>query len=54
MFGLDIEQLLSDPTRFAALQQLKPGSDFATIRKALDGVPGVVMPASPTVSIQFR
>lgn len=54
VFGLDIEQLLSDPTRFAALQQLKPGSDFATIRKALDGVPGVVMPASPTVSIQFR
>jgi hypothetical protein len=54
VFGLDVEQLLSDPAKFAALQGMKPGADFATVRKALEGVPGVVMPATPTVSIQFR
>lgn len=54
VFGLDVEQVLSDPAKFAALQGMKPGADFATVRKALEGVPGVVMPATPTVSIQFR
>jgi hypothetical protein len=54
VFGLDFEQLLSDPAKFAALQGMKPGADFATVRKALEGVPGVVMPSTPTVSIQFR
>lgn len=54
VFGLDIEQLLSDPAKFAALQSMKPGTDFATARKALEGVPGVVLPATPTVSIEFR
>jgi hypothetical protein len=54
VFGLDFEQLLSDPAKFSALQGMKPGADFATVRKALEGVPGVVMPATPSVSIQFR
>jgi len=54
VFGLDFEQLLSDPAKFAALQGLKPGADFATVRTALEGVPGVVLPAAPTVSIEFR
>jgi hypothetical protein len=54
VFGLDFEQLLSDPAKFAALQGMKPGADFATVRKALEGVPGVVMPATPTVSVEFR
>ena len=33
---------------------MKPGSDFATARKALEGVPGVILPDAPTVTIQFR
>ena len=54
VFALDFEQLLSDPTKFAAMQKMKPGTDFATARQALEGVPGVVFPASPTISIEFR
>jgi hypothetical protein len=54
IFALDLDQLLSDPSKFGALQQMKPGTDFATARKALDGVPGVVLPQTPTVSIEFR
>lgn len=54
IFGLDFEQLLSDPTKFSALQGLKPGTDFATARKALEGVPGVLLPATSTVTIEFR
>ncbi len=54
IFGLDLEQLLSDPTRFSALQNMKPGADFVTARKALAGVPGVIMPETPTVTIEFR
>ena len=54
IFGLDFEQLLSDPTKFSALQGMKPGADFATARKALEGVPGVILPETPTVTIEFR
>ena len=54
IFGLDLEQLLSDPTKFSALQSMKPGADFVTARKALAGVPGVIMPETPTVTIEFR
>jgi len=54
IFALDFEQLLSDPTKFSALQGMKPGSDFATARKALDGVPGVILPETSTVTIQYR
>jgi hypothetical protein len=54
VFAVDLEQLLSDPTKFSALQSMKPGSDFATARKALEGVPGVILPDTPTVTIQFR
>jgi hypothetical protein len=54
IFALDFEQLLSDPTKFSALQSLKPGTDFATARRALEGVPGVILPETPTVTIQFR
>jgi hypothetical protein len=54
IFGLDFEQLLSDPSKFSALQGLKPGTDFATARRALEGVPGVLLPAAPTVTIEFR
>jgi hypothetical protein len=54
IFGLDFEQLLSDPSKFSALQSMKPGTDFATARKALEGVPGVLLPAAPTVTIEFR
>jgi hypothetical protein len=53
IFAVDVEQLLSDPTKLAALQGLK-GVDFATARKSLDGVPGVMLPATPTVTIEFR
>jgi hypothetical protein len=54
IFGLDFEQMLSDPAKFAALQGMKPGTDFDTARKALEGVPGVVLPQTRTVSIEFR
>ena len=54
IFGLDLEQLLSDPAKFSALQSLKPGADFVTVRKALTGVPGVILPDTPTVTIEFR
>jgi hypothetical protein len=54
IFALDFEQLLSDPSKFAAMQRLKPGTDFAAARAALEGVPGVVFPATPTVSIEFK
>jgi len=54
IFALDFEQLLSDPSKFSALQSMKPGSDFATARKALEGVPGVILPETPTVTIQYR
>jgi hypothetical protein len=54
IFGLDFEQLLSDPSKFSALQGMKPGTDFATARKALEGVPGVLLPTAPTVTIEFR
>ena len=54
IFGLDFEKLLSDPAKFAALQGMKPGADFTTARKALEGVPGVILPDTPTVTIAFR
>jgi hypothetical protein len=54
IFGLDLEQLLSDPSKFTALQGLRPGVDFSTARKALEGVPGVILPATSTVTIEFR
>jgi hypothetical protein len=54
IFGLDFEQLLSDPSKFSALQGMKPGTDFATARKALEGVPGVLLPTTSTVTIEFR
>ncbi len=54
VFAVDFEQLLSDPTKFSALQGMKPGTDFATARKALEGVPGVILPETPIVTIEFR
>ena len=54
VFAVDFEQLLSDPSRFSALQGLKPGADFTTARKALVGVPGVILPDASTVTIEFR
>jgi hypothetical protein len=54
IFGLDFEQLLSDPTKFSALQGMKPGTDFASARRALEGVPGVILPQTPIVTIEFR
>ena len=54
IFGLDFEQLLTDPTKFSALQNMKPGADFPTARKALAGVPGVILPDTPSVTIEFR
>jgi hypothetical protein len=54
IFGVDFEQLLSDPAKFSALQSMKPGADFTTVRKALVGVPGVLLPDTSTVTIEFR
>lgn len=53
LLELDFGQLLSDPSKFAALQTLKPGVDFETVRKTLAGVPGVKIPAESTVTIDF-
>ena len=33
---------------------MKPGADFTTARKSLEGVPGVILPETPTVTIEFR
>jgi hypothetical protein len=54
IFGLDFDRLLSDPAKFSALQGLKPGTDFVTARQALEGVPGVILPATPSVTIAFK
>jgi hypothetical protein len=54
VFALDLDQLLSDPTKFSALQGMKPGTDFVAARKALEGVPGVILPQTPTVTIAFK
>jgi len=50
---VDFGELLSDPSKLQMLQTLKPGVDFATVRKTLEGVKGVKMPAQPTVTIDF-
>jgi hypothetical protein len=50
---VDFAELLSDPSKLQALQSLKPGVDFATVRKTLEGVKGVKMPTEPTVTIDF-
>jgi hypothetical protein len=50
---LDFAELLSDPSQIAALQSLKPGVDFASVRKALDGVKGVKFPSQAVVNIEF-
>jgi hypothetical protein len=50
---VDFGELLSDPARFQALQSLKPGTDFGTVRKALEGAKGVKFPLTPTVTIDF-
>jgi hypothetical protein len=54
LFAMDLEQLLADPSKFAALQSLKPGADIATVRRQLEGVPGITLPVNPTVTVHFR
>jgi hypothetical protein len=53
LFAVDFGELLSDPSKLSALQTLKPGVDFATVRKTLGGVKGVTVPAHQVVSIEF-
>jgi len=50
---LDFGELLSDPSKLSALQTLKPGVDFSTVRKTLEGVKGVKLPTHSVVSIEF-
>jgi hypothetical protein len=49
----DFAELLSDASQISALQSLKPGVDFATVRKTLDGVKGVKFPSQAVVNIEF-
>jgi hypothetical protein len=53
LIDVDFGQLLSDPARFQALQSLKPGTDFETVRKTLDGAKGVKIPLTSPVTIDF-
>jgi hypothetical protein len=53
LFAIDFAELLSDPSKLAALQTLKPGVDFDVVRKTLAGVKGVTLPAHQVVSIEF-
>lgn len=54
LFALDLEQLLADPSKLTALQSLRPGTDIATLRKQLDGVQGLTLPLTQTVTVHFR
>jgi hypothetical protein len=54
LIEVDFGQLLSDPARFQSLQSLKPGTDFDTVRKALEGAAGVKIPLASTVTIDFE
>jgi hypothetical protein len=53
LIEVDFGQLLSDPARFQALQSLKPGTDFETVRKALADAKGVKIPLQSPVTIDF-
>jgi hypothetical protein len=53
LLEVDFGQLLSDPSRFQALQSLKPGADVETVRKALEGAKGVKIPLTSPVTIDF-
>ena len=53
LFAVDFGELLSDPSKLAALQTLRPGVDFDTVRKTLGGVKGVTVPTHQVVSIEF-
>jgi hypothetical protein len=53
LIEVDFGQLLSDPARFQALQSLKPGTDFETVRKALADAKGVKIPLASQVTIDF-
>jgi hypothetical protein len=53
LIEVDFGQLLSDPSRLQALQSLKPGTDFETVRKTLDGAKGVKIPLTSPVTIDF-
>ena len=50
---VDFGQLLADPSKFQALQSLRPGADIATIRKALADAKGVKIPLTSPVTIDF-
>jgi hypothetical protein len=53
LIEVDFGQLLADPARFQALQSLKPGTDFETVRKALADAKGVKIPLASQVTIDF-
>jgi hypothetical protein len=53
LIEVDFGELLSDPSRFQALQGLRPGADFDSVRKALEGAKGVKIPAASPVTIDF-
>lgn len=50
---VDFGQLLADPAKFQALQSLRPGADFETVRKALADAKGVKIPVTSPVTIDF-
>ena len=53
LIEIDFGQLLADPSRFQALQQLRPGADFESVRKALADAKGVKIPLTSPVTIDF-
>ena len=49
LFAVDFGELLSDPSKLAALQTLRPGVDFDTVRKTLGqggSLPGSAPPSA--------
>jgi hypothetical protein len=54
LMELDLAELVGDPVGVRALEVLKPGVDFATIKKTLEGVKSVKVVPEPVVTIEFR
>jgi hypothetical protein len=54
LMELDLAELVGDPAGVRALEVLKPGVDFATIKKTLEGVKSVKVVPEPVVTIEFR
>jgi hypothetical protein len=53
LVDIDIAALMADPKHLEAMQLLRPGTDFETVRQALKDVPGIKIPTDPKVTVEF-